>query len=144
MRTKTAVAFGSFDILHPGHVHYLEQASRYGRLFVVVARDRSIEMLKHKKPVMDERARLEMVGAIRFVHKAMLGNRIAHWNDVYEILPVINPDVIVLGYDQRVDMPYLKQFLARHHMKVRIVRIRAYKSGRFKSSKIKDAMFTGQ
>ena len=142
MKSKIAMAFGSFDILHPGHVRYLRGASRYGKLIVVVARDKSIEKLKGRRPLIDEESRREMVGSLGFVDRAVLGDRIGRWNDIYRILIRYKPDFVVFGYDQKVDMKYLKRFLMEHKLNSRIVRIKAYKSGLYKSSKLKRLMKT--
>ncbi len=140
MREKVAIAFGSFDILHPGHIYYLKGAARYGKLVVVVARDSSIRKLKGRLPLMDERSRLGLVGALRFVDRAVLGDRIRRWNDIYKVLAKYRPDYIVLGYDQKVDMEYLNRFLKENELKSRIVRIGPYRSATFKSSRLKDAV----
>jgi len=139
MDKKLALAFGSFDILHPGHLYYLRKASTYGRLIVVVARDSSIMKLKGRKPLMDEASRLEMVRSVRFVDKAVLGERIRRWNDVYNILLKFKPDFVVFGYDQKVDYAFLNKFLESHRLNPKVVRINAYRSNIFKSSKIKNA-----
>lgn len=136
------MAFGSFDILHPGHINYLKSASRYGKLVVVVARDESIEKLKGKKALVDEKSRREIIGSLRFVDRAVLGDRIRKWNDIYKILVKFKPDFIVFGYDQKVDMEYLKEFLAKHRLKSKIVRLKAYRPDAYKSSKLKKLMAT--
>ena len=134
---KTVIAFGSFDIIHPGHLHYLRGASSYGNLVVVVARDESVEKLKGRKPLMDENSRLEMIGSIKFVHRAMLGHKIRKWNEIYNILLDVRPDVIALGYDQKVDMNYLVRFLEENGLNAKIVRITPFKGAKFKSSKLR-------
>jgi FAD synthetase len=142
MKSKVAMAFGSFDVLHPGHIRYLRSASRYGRLIVVVARDKSIEKLKGRKPLIDEESRREIIGSLRFVDRAILGDRIEKWNDIYAILVRFRPDFLVFGYDQKVDMKYLRGFIVEHGLNSRIVRVRAYNEGLFKSSKLKRLMKT--
>ncbi len=137
---KTAVAFGTFDILHPGHIHYLRSASRYGKLEVVVARDSSVEMLKGHAPLMDEKSRVEIVGSLKFVHKAVLGDSIRKWNDIYGILPRLKPDYLVFGYDQKVDMKYLKGIIEKNGLKVKIIRLRPVRKERFKSSKLRELL----
>lgn len=131
------MAFGSFDILHPGHLYYLKSASRYGDLVVVVARDESVEKLKGHRPFMGENSRLEIIKSLRFVKTAVLGDRIRKRKDIYKILKKFKPDVIAFGYDQRIDMKYLKKFLGENGMHPRIVRIRPFREMLFKSSKIK-------
>lgn len=142
MSEKVAMAFGSFDILHPGHIHYLKSASRYGKLVVIVARDESIEKLKGKKALIDEKSRREIIGSLRFVDRAVLGDRIREWNDIYKILVRFRPDFIVFGYDQKVDLEYLKEFLAKHGLKSKIVRLKAFKPYTYKSSKLKKLIAT--
>ena len=71
---KTVMAFGTFDVLHPGHIAYLEQAKRMGdRLVVVVARDSSVAIIKGRRPIFGEKERLEIVSSLRVVDKAVLG-----------------------------------------------------------------------
>lgn len=138
MKEKLAMAFGSFDVLHPGHIHYLKKASRYGRLVVVVARDDNIRKLKGRRPLIDEKSRLEMIGSLRFVHKAVLGTKAGKdWKDIYKVLVKYRPDILVFGYDQRIDMDYLDAFLKKNGLHPRIVRVGSFKEGRYKSSKLK-------
>ena len=137
MKRRLAMAFGSFDVLHPGHIRYLRGASKYGRLIVVVARDRRIEKLKGRKPLMDEESRRDIIGSLRFVDRAILGDRIRKWNDIYAVLIRLKPDYIVFGYDQKVDMRYLKRFLAINKLSSRIVKLKAYKARTYKSTKLK-------
>jgi FAD synthetase len=141
-RAKTVMAFGSFDLLHPGHLLYLEKAKRLGgSLIVVVARDSSIEAIKHRKPVVGERARLRMVGALKVVDRAVLGNRLSKPSDRYRIIGKYMPNVIAFGYDQQVDLKGLKEWLKKNGFRIRIVSIKTSKNMRvFKSSKLRAAI----
>ena len=67
------VATGTFDILHPGHLWYLEESAKLGdELFVIVARDANI---RHKpRPVIPEEQRRVMVQALKPVTRAVLGD----------------------------------------------------------------------
>ena len=93
-----AVAQGTFDLLHPGHVHYLREAAEYGdELHVIVARSSNVS---HKEdPVLPARQRRDVVDAIDAVDEAHLG----HQSDIFVPIERIDPDVIVLGYDQHHD-----------------------------------------
>ncbi len=135
---KTIVAFGTFDVLHPGHIHYLEQAKALGgRLVVVVARDESVRMFKKRDPIFDQHARLKMVGSLKAVDKAILGNKLKGDADIYEIFRRCRPDIIVLGYDQNANVPAMREWLARNKIKARIVRLRTkLNDDIYKSSKI--------
>lgn len=114
------LATGTFDILHPGHLTYLEEARKLGdELWVIVARDVHV---KHKPPpLMPEKQRLRMVAALKAVDRALLGSS----RDIFEFLPDIRPDVIALGPDQHFDEKWLEAELAKRGLRARIVRVRA-------------------
>ncbi|WP_434521397.1 adenylyltransferase/cytidyltransferase family protein [Halorubrum sp. AS12] len=92
------VAQGTFDLLHPGHVHYLEDAATYGdELHAIVARRTNVT---HKPaPVLCARQRRDMVAALDAVDEAHLGDP----EDVFVPIERLEPDVIVLGFDQHHD-----------------------------------------
>ena len=121
---KIVLAFGSFDFLHPGHLLYLERAKRFGtKLIVVVARDESIRMFKKKKPFFNQSDRIKMVGSLRMVDKAVLGNKLGKPSDRYLILKKYKPDVVVFGYDQRVNVGSVKIWLKKNGIDAKVVRI---------------------
>ncbi len=101
------VAQGTFDILHPGHVHYLRDAAEMGdELHVIIART---ENVTHKEPpVVPDEQRREMVAALDPVDAAHLG----HPEDIFVPIERIDPDVIALGYDQHHDEAALRSALA--------------------------------
>ena len=131
---KKVIAFGSFDILHEGHKHYLREAKSYGNyLIVVVARDSNILRFKGRKPRNDENYRLEQVKKLELVDEAVLG----HKEDILEVLEEFKPDVICLGYDQKtVDEQKLKKELEKRKLKAEIIRAKPYKENVYKSSKL--------
>jgi FAD synthetase len=92
------MAVGVFDLLHAGHLHYLEQAKSLGdHLTVIVAHDDTVRMRKHE-PVTSQDLRQRMVAGLKPVDHAMVGN--PPTVPMYDILPVVEPDIIALGYDQ--------------------------------------------
>jgi FAD synthetase len=92
------MAVGVFDLLHAGHLHYLEQAKSLGtHLTVVVAHDDTVRIRKHE-PVTNHDLRRRMVEGLKPVDEAIIGN--SPNVSIFEILPVVNPDIIALGYDQ--------------------------------------------
>ena len=95
---KRVMAVGVFDLLHAGHLHYLEQAKALGdHLTVVVAHDDTVRQRKHE-PVTNQDLRRRMVAGLKPVDEVVVGNAPAV--PIFDILPTINPDIIALGYDQ--------------------------------------------
>ena len=92
------LAVGVFDLLHAGHLHYLEQAKSLGDyLVVVVAHDDTVRKRKHE-PVTGQELRCRMVAGLKPVDESLIGN--PPNVPIFDILPVIKPDIIALGYDQ--------------------------------------------
>ena len=92
------MAVGVFDLLHAGHLHYLEQAKELGdHLTVVIAHDDTVRMRKHE-PVTSQDLRRRMVAGLKPVDHAMVGNPPSV--PMYDILPMVEPDIIAIGYDQ--------------------------------------------
>ena len=92
------MAVGVFDLLHAGHLHYLEQAKALGdHLTVIIAHDETVRMRKHE-PVTTQDLRQRMVAGLKPVDHAMVGN--PPTVPMYDILPIVEPDIIALGYDQ--------------------------------------------
>ena len=112
------LATGTFEILHPGHLYFFEQARQYGdELYVLVSRS---ENVRHKpKPVISDEQRCQMVGALRCVDHAFLGDK----TDMMKPIREIRPDVIVLGFDQYFDEEKLRLKLAENGISAEIVRL---------------------
>jgi FAD synthetase len=92
------MAVGVFDLLHAGHLHYLEQAKSLGdHLTVVIAHDDTVRKRKHE-PVTGQDLRCRMVQGLKPVDEAIIGN--SPEVPIFDILPIVKPDIIALGYDQ--------------------------------------------
>jgi len=111
MQPHTVVVFGVFDLLHPGHVFFLKQASKYGELHVIVTRDAIVRLLKNKKPNQDENVRLQQVQELPYVKKAYLCDTEL---GSYQILRHINPDIICMGHDQHRLCQHLQEKMSNH------------------------------
>ncbi|MDD1728887.1 MAG: adenylyltransferase/cytidyltransferase family protein [Methanospirillum sp.] len=127
---RRVVATGTFDILHPGHLWYLNESARLGsELWVIVARD---ENVKHKpRPVIPEEQRVIMVGALKGVFKAVLGDQ----HDMFRPIEEIRPDVITLGFNQHFQENRIREALTERGLKTDIVRISEYTGTPFTSSR---------
>ena len=114
------MATGVFDIIHLGHLHYLEESKRLGdELVVVVATDNNVRKRKHE-PVTPEKMRLELVASLKPVDRAVLGKE---GGDIFEIVREIKPDIITIGYDQPFQERTLEGELASRGLKVKVVRM---------------------
>ncbi|MDP7658409.1 MAG: FAD synthase [Candidatus Thalassarchaeaceae archaeon] len=103
------MAVGVFDLLHAGHLHYVEQAKALGdELVVVVAHDDTVRKQKHE-PVTNQELRCRMVQGLKPVDTAIIGN--PPTMPIYEILETVKPDIIALGYDQKHSLDSIKNGL---------------------------------
>lgn len=92
---------GVFDLIHVGHVRYLEQARALGdRLLVAINSDRSVHQLKGEtRPIFSERERAEILAALRMVDYVTVFDDVSPRTLIAKLLP----DVLVKGGDYRLD-----------------------------------------
>ncbi len=123
-RGKIVLATGAFDLLHLGHVRFLEASKRKGglgaKLVVVVARDKTVLNRKGIMPILPEDQRRELVGSLRAVDKAILGH--THL-DLLGILMEVRPDIISVGYDQKQIKASVSRLLKKERLSIRLVQI---------------------
>ena len=127
------VVFGVFDVLHPGHLSFLNQAARYGTLMVVVARDSTVLLLKKKKPRFRERVRVaHLKRELGKGTRVVLGDRVM---GNYTVLKRYTPDLICLGYDQSALYVDLRGRMREGNLpRISLRRLRAHKPHHFHSS----------
>lgn len=140
-KRKIVLASGVFDLLHLGHVKFLEEAKKTGgrgaKLIVIVARDSNVERRKGVKPVIPENQRRALVESLKVVDEAILGYEDFNMEKVIE---KIKPDIIVVGHDSH--MTGMEETV-RDYVKARGLKIKIVKIGKFgaddldSSSKIK-------
>ncbi|MCP2502456.1 MAG: adenylyltransferase/cytidyltransferase family protein [Candidatus Poseidoniales archaeon] len=116
------MAVGVFDLLHAGHLHYVEQAKSLGdELVVVVAHDDTVRKQKHE-PVTNQDLRRRMVEGLKPVDKAIIGNPPSE--PIFDILEIIKPDIIALGYDQKHSRDSIKKGLEENGWgQVEVIRV---------------------
>jgi FAD synthetase len=88
---------------------------------VVVATDATVRKHKHE-PITPEKMRVELVGALKPVDKALLGRE----GDIFDIVLQLKPDIIALGFDQQFDEKDLEKRLAERGLKVEVVRLHKF------------------
>ncbi|MCX8204390.1 MAG: cytidylyltransferase family protein [Candidatus Nezhaarchaeota archaeon] len=116
---KVLVA-GVFDLIHPGHLYFLQQAKELGEVYVVVARDSTVEKVKGRRPVVPENQRLKVVSQLKPVDRALLGEE----GDLLKVVEQVKPDVILLGPNQPFSEERLKEELKRRGLEVQVLRIK--------------------
>jgi FAD synthetase len=123
-KPKVVLASGVFDLLHLGHVRFLEEAKKAGgnkaKLIVVIAKDSTVEKMKGRKPIMSEDQRQALVQSLRVVDEAVVG---FEGLEIGEVIEKIKPDIIALGYDQAGMEQEVNVYLATHKLPITIVRI---------------------
>jgi FAD synthetase len=108
MKKRKVLIAGTFDILHPGHLYLINEAAKFGDVYVVISTDKNREKYSGEKPIVPEQQRLELIRGIKNVTAARLGR---HDNDTLKTVEEINPDLILLGPDQKYDIETLKEGL---------------------------------
>lgn len=118
--TRRVLAQGTFDLLHPGHVHYLREAAAMGdELHVIVARGDNVT---HKEPpIVPDRQRRDVIAALEPVDHALLG----HPEDIFIPVLELDPDVVVLGHDQHHNDETIRAALEERGLDVEVVRASA-------------------
>lgn len=125
---KKVVCAGTFDHLHPGHIDFLKQAKTLGdELIVIVARDETVKRIKGFLPTHDEKLRQGNVKGTGIPDLVVLGNLDT---DLFYILQELNPDIIALGYDQRVS----EDEILRRFPLCKVVRLASFQPDQYKSS----------
>lgn len=122
------MVFGTFDVFHPGHESFIEQASAEGEeLIIVVARDVTVRRIK---PLLrnDEQTRLRVLQEAFPHHEIVLGSE----TSPLDVVRKYRPSLICLGYDQVGFSKELQEELGD----IPIKRLEAFHPDKYKSSKM--------
>jgi len=134
-KKKVVLASGVFDLLHLGHVKFLEEAKKTGgkdaELLVIIARDSTVEKNKGRKPIMPENQRRALVESLKVVDEAVLG---FEEFDIGDVIERIKPDVIALGYDQAGMEKRVQEYVDKHKLNVAVIKIGKFEEDALDSS----------
>ena len=134
---KRVMCFGTFDIIHPGHIKFLESVRNLGdELFVVVSRDERRAALQGKAPVHTQAERILVLTALSAVTEAVAGNK----SDILVVIKKLKPAIIALGHDQVYGVDVLQSWCETQKKPPQIVRLPAYKRSRYSTSRIKEVL----
>lgn len=103
---------GCFDILHAGHVTYLDKARSFGdRLILGLNSDRSVKQIKgEKRPVIDQRHRAMVLSALACIDHIVLFDE----PDPEHLIQIIRPDILVKGADWHEDQIIGADYVKKH------------------------------
>jgi FAD synthetase len=123
-KMRKILVAGTFDIIHAGHIYLINEAAKLGDVYVIVATDKNRELYSGIAPIVSQEQRLEVVKGIKNVKEARLGRSD---NDTLKTVEEINPDLILLGPDQKYDMKTLKEGLKRKGLNhIEVKRMKSY------------------
>ncbi|MCO6498323.1 MAG: adenylyltransferase/cytidyltransferase family protein [Chitinophagaceae bacterium] len=98
MSAKKVFVSGCFDLLHSGHVAFLNEAASFGELYVCIGSDRTVNDLKGRYPVTNQDERKYMIDALRCVHECRISTG-SGLLDFVDELEEIRPDIFVVNED---------------------------------------------
>ena len=98
MNKKRVFVSGCFDLLHSGHIAFLEEAASYGDVYVGLGSDKTISNLKNRRTIYSEDERLYIMRSIRFVKDAWI-NKGSGIIDFMDELETLKPDILFVNED---------------------------------------------
>ncbi|MFA7286603.1 MAG: adenylyltransferase/cytidyltransferase family protein [Patescibacteria group bacterium] len=131
---KRVLVFGTFDVLHPGHVRFLTAAAKFGSVMVALTPDTLVTTYKGRPPVNSYSVR---EGRLRDM--AVVTDVVAADNtpNTYDIIEKLRPEVLVLGYDQTGLRATITKKLSETEISASIRMIEAYRSDVYRSSRLR-------
>ncbi len=134
---RIVMVFGTFDIVHLGHIALFHEAKKHGdTLIVVVARDKRARGIKGAGPVFSEKERMSLLQELSIIDRVILGDK----TDVYKVIKHIKPDIIVLGYDQQIFTDKLEEKIKEFDLQTEVIRANSHKPESYKTKSIKQTL----
>jgi len=128
---KKVLVGGVFNLVHPGHIFFLKKSKEFGDyLIVVVANNRTAHLTK-KYPLVGQVIRKRNIEKLGIADKVVIGDEV----DFMKVVRKEKPNVIVLGYDQKINEKELRKMLTKNGIDCRVIRIKEKLKG-FKTSMI--------
>jgi len=128
---KKVLAGGSFNLIHQGHIFFLKEAKSLGDyLIIVVASDRTV--MKKKPMLFTSKKRKTIVESLKIADKVVVGDD----SDYFKIVKEEKPDIIALGYDQKLPRGLSKE-IKKEFPECKIVRIKLELKGFSTSNMLK-------
>lgn len=93
---KRILTYGTFDLLHYGHIRLLKRAKELGDYLIVAVSTDEFNAIKHKKAYHDYETRKKMLEAVRYVDLVIPEN---NWEQKIDDVKTYHVDVVVMGSD---------------------------------------------
>lgn len=103
---KIVITHGTFDLLHYGHIKYLEKAKSLGDYLIVMVTSDKEAKKWNKDPYYDEKIRMYMVSSLKCVDKVILRDKNIDKNDIIDN----KVDILVIPNDEQNRFDYLKEY----------------------------------
>ena len=104
---KKVITYGTFDLLHYGHINLLRRAKELGDYLVVAISTDEFNSIKNKKSYFNYEKRKMILEAIRYVDEVILEES---WEQKIVDIRERNIDVFVMGDDWKGKFDYLKEY----------------------------------
>ena len=127
------MVFGTFDGVHKGHLDFFRQARRLTKnsyLIVSIARDKNVLKIKKRKTIHSEKERLALVKKTKLADKVILGSLNNYLTNILKE----KPQIVALGYDQKVFVRDLRSEIKKRKIDLKIIRLKPYKQNIYKNS----------
>ncbi len=113
---KVIFTNGCFDLLHAGHVDYLEKAKTLGDILIVaINSDSSVKRIKgNKRPIISQEQRAKLVDSLKFVDFVILFEE----DTPEKLIKAIKPDILVKGGDWKIEKIVGREFVESYGGKV--------------------------
>lgn len=120
---KKVFVSGCFDLLHSGHVAFLKEAASYGRLYVGIGSDATINELKGRYPVNTQDERKYMIDALACVHECVI-NTGSGILDFFPEIEAIKPDILIVNEDGST--PQKESFCRERNIEYTVLKRKPY------------------
>ncbi len=104
---KRVITYGTFDLLHIGHINILRRAKELGDYLIVAVSTDEFNAIKHKQSVYTYKKKKKIVEAIKYVDEVIPEE---NWEQKKEDVKKHNIDVFVMGDDWKGEFDFLKEY----------------------------------
>jgi|SRR5690625_3256727 len=107
MNIKTIITYGTFDLLHVGHINILRRAKQFGDYLIVGISTDEFNVIKGKKAYYNFEHRKEILESIRYVDEVIPEK---NWEQKINDINKHKVDVFVMGDDWKGEFDYLSKY----------------------------------